>query len=230
MTQTTRSPSDARQLASWDAARQEQYRAQHASMFFHFLLDASPSMMREPGKALRLSFNLYTDWLKANCDPMSLADVRCFSGTLDASEPVALGLLKPLTTHTYDPAQHGSGTALYMATHNTCIWQATVPGQHVLVVFTDGLDNISALYRIDAGMVAELLHSLQDKSGWLCVFLGAFPEALDVGKQMGFAPGNCLVFGTDEIPAAFWHLRQATQKYLAAAPAERKLLAAGGIF
>jgi len=51
-----------------------------------------------------------------------------------------------------------------------------------------------------------------------------------LGHQMGFARGNCLPLTTDQIPDAFKALTIATQKYLAAAPAERKLLAAGGIF
>jgi hypothetical protein len=216
-------------MISWDAHRQEQYRAQHHSLLFHVLLDASPSMCGDEARNLRKSFNMFLAWLQRHSDPMSVMDVRCFSTPLDPSQPLPIGMVLPLTEQTYAPALHGSGTALYRAIGDTCT-TATSAGQHVLIVFTDGGDNTSQNFEWSASAVQTLLATLQEQQGWLCVFLGAFPDALVVGKQMGFAPGNCLVFTTDQIPEAFQRLTGATQTYLTASPQERKLLAAGGIF
>ena len=229
-TQTMKSRSDAKQLRSWDAARQQQYRGQHKSLYFHFLLDASPSMMGEEATALRRSFNMYLSWLQANAAPMSLAEVRCFSTKLDHAEAQALSTLQALTPKTYDPKYHGSGTALYRAIGETCTPAMDIPAHHLLIVFTDGMDNTSGVYGWTSEKVCTLLTTLQQKHDWLAVFLGAFKEAVGLGYTLGFARGNCLMFTTDQLPEAFEQLRRATQKYLAAAPPERKRLAAGGIF
>lgn len=224
------SPSKSKPLASWDSTRQQQYRTQHAdeTWTFHFLLDASPSMLGTNAENLKRSFNQYLAWLQAQADPMSLAQVRCFSTALGTSAPQPLGTLKPLTDATYNPRE-GDGTALYYAIGHTC---STTPdtGQHILVVFTDGYDNRSDEYQWTPERVKTVLQTLQEHQGWLCVFLGAVPDALAIGQAMGFLPGNCLAFSSDRIPEAFHKLRAATQKYLAAAPETRKLLTAGGVF
>jgi hypothetical protein len=139
----------------------------------------------------------------------------------------ALGAVQALTPESYRPA-HGNGTALYNAVGQVCT-TATQHGQHVLVVFTDGEDRAPEPVWT-AGQCHEVLTTLQEHTGWLCVFLGAFPEALDVARSMGFLGGNCLTFPGDQIPQAFEHLRRATQRYLAAPAQEKKLLASGGIF
>jgi hypothetical protein len=217
-------------LASWDASKQQQYRAKHHEqvLTFHFVLDASPSMIGQDATNLRKAYNMYLAYLQHHAHPMSLAEVRCFSTDLSPSHLQPLGLLQPLTVQTYDPRK-GDGTALYRAIGETC---TTAPGdgQHVLVVFTDGADNASEDFGWTSTRVGALLQTLQDEQAWLAVFLGAFPEAVPVARLMQFKAGNCLVFSTDKIPEAFQALRQATQTYLAAAPQARKLLAAGGIF
>ena len=217
-------------LATWDSAKQEQYRrAQPQHVWtFHFCFDASPSMHGAEAAALQKAYALYLAWLQQHADPMSLVEVCTFSSKLKRSPLQPLGRCTPLTPEQYNPLQ-GSGTALYRALGDLC----TMPvgeGQHILVVFTDGQDNASDTTAWTASKVAQLLQTLQQEQSWLCVFLGAFPQALDVGRACGFVVGNCLVFGDDRIPEAFQQLRQATQKYLQAAPADRKLLAAGGIF
>ena len=225
---TTVSPSDQKQLASWDAHKQQSYRQAHQGtvLTFHFLLDESPSMLGDEARNLRTAYNMYLAWLQRHADPMSLAEVRCFSGTLSSSHCMPLGMLKSLTTATYNPA-NGDGTALYTAVGDTCT-TAAPDGQHVLIVFTDGKDNMSAEWT--ASKLYMLLKTLQEEHQWLCVFLGAFPDALDVGRSMGFAEGNMLVFTADQIPDAFKQLQVATGRYLDAPAAQRKQLAAGGIF
>jgi hypothetical protein len=226
------SPSEktAKALSAWTPDKQQTYRQRHPeqAVMLTILLDASPSMAGAPATALRSSFNMYLAWLQAYADPMSLVDVRTFSTALSRPSPQPLGLVQPLTAVTYDPLA-GDGTALYRAVGVTCT-QAEVAGQHLLIVFTDGRDNRSAELGWHVGQVLTLFTTLQQEQDWCGVFLGAFPEALEVGTAMGFAPTNCLTFASDRIPEAFRRLRQATRRYLTAGAQERKLLTQGGLF
>ena len=188
-------------------------------------------MRGQPECDLRGSFNQYLHWLQSHASPMSMAAVRCFSSYLDPYSAVPLGQLQPLDTRTYDPSG-GDGTALYRAIGETCSDIATgrSNGQQVLVVFTDGLDNISSAYGWTLEKTRDVLSGLLRTQGWLAVFLGAFPQALATGRLLGFSEGNCLLLSTDQIPEAFRRLTQATQRYLSAGPGQRKLLAQTGVF
>jgi hypothetical protein len=222
---STRNP-----LSSWTADRQDRYRQQHAEavITFHFLLDASPSMIDANAANLRRAYNMYLAWLQAHADPMSLVELVIFSTPVTRHPVRALGGCLPLTDQTYDPRQ-GHGTALYRAVGEV-VTTVHGTGQHVLVIFTDGWDNTSMDFDWTSAKVSLLLRTLQAEDNWLCVFLGAFPEALEVGTELGIAKNNCLTFRSDQIPAAFQQLTRATARYLLAAPVERKLLAAKGIF
>ena len=193
-------------------------------MVFHLLLDASGSMAGHEAD-LRRAYNLYLDWLKHHADPMSLVETQSFGTQLRRSAVQALGIAPPLTTETYT-ARLG-GTALYDAL-GTVATTAIDPMQHVLIVLTDGADTSSEAYT--ATGVAELLTTLQEQSGWLCVFLGAYPDALATARTLGFHDGNCVTFTGEQIPEAFRTLTRATERYLAAPPADRKLLATGSFF
>lgn len=219
-------PSRSDPLASWDATRQQTYRTQHPdrTFLFHLLLDASGSMYAHEA-ALRNAYNLYLRWLQRHAPAMSLVDTRAFGSTLQPKHVHPLSSAHPLTSATY--AAELGGTALFDAL-GTVLTQATEPGQHLLIVLTDGMDGNSSHWT--AHQVHELLTTLHAENDWLCVFLGAFPEALAVGTALGFTPGNCLVFGSEHIPEAFAHLTTATAVYLQASPAARKLLAQSGIF
>ena len=225
---TTTSPS--KSLRTWDAARQAAYRQQagQGTLHFTFLLDASPSMLGQYADNLRTAFNRYLAWLKAHAGPMSLVEVHCFSTEITRGAAQPLSLVAPLTSQTYDPRQ-GDGTALYRALGETCT-HLDAQGQRILVVFTDGMDNRSDAFGWTVSAVQTLLTTLQAERQLLAVFLGAFDEALEVAATLGFAPGNTLMFSSDQIPDAFKKLTTATQRYLATAPAARKALATGGIF
>jgi hypothetical protein len=213
-------------LATWDATRQQAYRDKHPEsvVVFHVLLDASGSMHGH-APALRSAYNMYLTWLQRHGPPMALMDTRCFGTQLQAKHVQALGSMRPLHTETYS-ADYG-GTALYDAL-GAVVTQAIEPGQHVLVTFTDGMDGDSEQWT--ATNVHALLTTVQTESHWLCVFLGAFKEALAVATELGFLSGNCLVFGSERIPDAFERLRRATETYLLATPPARKLLAQSGVF
>jgi hypothetical protein len=213
-------------LSTWNAGTQARWRQTHATqvMVLHLLLDASGSMAGHEAD-LRRAYNLYLDWLKPHADPMSLIETQSFGTELRRQPVQALGTAPPLTAATYT-ARLG-GTALYDAL-GTVATTAVDPMQHVLIVFTDGDDTASEHYT--AGIVAELLTTLQEESGWLCVFLGAYPDALATARTLGFHEGNCVTFAGEQIPEAFRQLQRATQRYLTAPPADRKLLAAGTFF
>jgi hypothetical protein len=216
-------------LASWDATKQQQYRQSHPNraMTIHFVLDASWSMAGTPATDLRQAYNKYLAWLQHHADPMTLVELGVFTDTLRRSPLTPLGACLPLTEAMYSPRD--GGTALYRAIGDTCTRPQGV-GQHLLIVFTDGDDNRSAELEWRDVQVRTILDTLQDAEDWLCVFLGAMPGALAVGAQLGFHAGNCLAFSSEQIPDAFRRLTEATQRYLLAPIAERKLLAAGGIF
>lgn len=213
-------------LSTWNERKQTQWRQTHATqvMVFHLLLDASGSMAGHEAD-LRRAYNLYLDWLKQHADPMSLIETQSFGTQLRRADVQALGTAPPLTAETYT-ARLG-GTALYDAL-GTVATTAIDPMHHVLIVFTDGADTSSEQYTETA--IAELLTTLQEHSGWLCVFLGAYPDALATARTLGFHEGNCVTFAGEQIPEAFLTLQRATQRYLAAQPADRKLLAAGTFF
>jgi len=220
-------------LSGWDDSRQSRYRAAHPDMSVtcNFLLDASPSMRGQPERDLRQSFNQYLAWLQVHASPMSMAAVRCFSSYLDPYSAVPLSQLTPVDERTYDPSK-GDGTALYRAIGETCSDIATGrgSGQQILVTFTDGLDNTSNVYGWTMEKTRDVLSGLLRSQGWLAVFLGAFPQALEAGRLLGFSEGNCLMLSTDQIPEAFRRLTAATERYLSAGPGQRKLLAQTGVF
>jgi hypothetical protein len=213
-------------MNTWDATRQQAYRVQHpeSTFTFHLLLDASGSMFPHEA-ALRSAYNMYLRWLQRHGPAMALVDTRCFGSYLQSKNVQALGNTPPLQPVTYS-AEYG-GTALYDAI-GAVVTQASEPGQHILMVFTDGMDGDSEYW--SSGQVRELLTTLQTENHWLCVFLGAFPQALEVATMLGFLHGNCLVFGSERIPDAFERLRRAIENYLLATPQQRKLLARGGVF
>jgi hypothetical protein len=219
-------PKSTQLLNTWNADAQQRWREHHTdmAMVFHLLLDASGSMAPYE-EALRRAYNLYLDYLQRHAHPMSLIGTHTFGLTLERGETVTLGAAPPLTPATYH-ARLG-GTALYDAI-GTLANMVHVPMQHILIVMTDGADMDSTTYT--ASMVAEVLTTLQAHAGWLCVYLGAYEDALASARAMGFNPGNCVTFACEHLPEAFARLTHATQRYLQASPAHRKLLAAGHFF
>jgi len=158
---------------------------------------------------------------------MSQVEVTTFSNshTTDAATPV--GMAPDLDKGRYDP-RRGDDTNIYGTTVAVIEAGRQSPGQHILVLFTDGMDS-EGLSADALGVVKAYVTEAQ-ADGWLCVFLGAYPEALETGKAMGFPADNCLVFTSDKIPEAFTTLTEATQRYLSAPVATRKLLTQGGFF
>lgn len=66
------------------------------------------------------------------------------------------------------------------------------PGEVTVLVMTDGLENSSREWSKEA--VQQLVSQQQNTYGWDFVFLGANMDAVDVGTDLGFAPGKSLTY------------------------------------
>ena len=69
------------------------------------------------------------------------------------------------------------------------------PGEVTVLVMTDGHENASAEWSKDA--VKQLISQQETDYGWDFVFLGANMDAVDVGADLGFAPGKSLTYDAD---------------------------------
>ena len=56
----------------------------------------------------------------------------------------------------------------------------------LMVIITDGLDNISRVYDIKA--VYDMIHEQQDKHGWEFIFLAADMESIRTAHSIGISP------------------------------------------
>lgn len=211
-----------KQLRSWDPSRQQRYRA-HTRITIHLLRDASSSM-GDCQVALRAACLRYFDFLALEAPPETLLDVRDFSSQLSHSVPVSVTAIPPWS---YRP---DGGTALYDAVGQVLGEIAGKPGQHILLVTSDGEDSGTENGGSQDWQPAQIKRRIQAMPDCLCLFLGAFPEALTVALEMGFPESNCLVFETTRFPEAFEQVIRANRRYFLAPAPERKLLAAGGAF
>jgi hypothetical protein len=145
-----------------------------------------------------------------------------------------VGTCPPLTAQTYIP----SGDTRLGCALSQLLATTALPGQQVVVVFTDGLDSPWEEQLAAAPLSpphASIPHpaTLLPKriaDGWLCVYLGAFPEALGEGLRLGFTEGNCLVFSAYALAEAWQQLADGLQRFFAAPPEARKQLTTGGLF
>jgi hypothetical protein len=66
------------------------------------------------------------------------------------------------------------------------------PGKVIVVVVTDGLENSSTEWSVDA--VKKLIKRQHDDYSWEFIFLGANMDAVEVGMQMGFAADRSMTY------------------------------------
>ncbi|MBU3706067.1 MAG: VWA domain-containing protein [Mycobacterium sp.] len=69
------------------------------------------------------------------------------------------------------------------------------PGEVTVVVMTDGYENASTEWTIDA--VRRLISRQEADYSWDFVFMGANMDAVEVGQRLGFAPGKSLTYDAD---------------------------------
>lgn len=70
------------------------------------------------------------------------------------------------------------------------------PGDVTVLVMTDGLENASREWTIEA--VRALISQQETGYAWDFVFLGANMDAVEVGTTLGFAPGKSLTWDPSE--------------------------------
>jgi hypothetical protein len=70
------------------------------------------------------------------------------------------------------------------------------PGDVTVLVMTDGYENASSRWTVEA--VRALISQQETGYSWDFVFLGANMDAVDVGTNLGFAPGKSLTWDASE--------------------------------
>ena len=77
------------------------------------------------------------------------------------------------------------------------------PGDVTVLVMTDGYENASTEWTVEA--VRALITQQETNYAWDFVFLGANMDAVDVGTNLGFAPGKSLTWDAsgDGVKGAF---------------------------
>lgn len=102
------------------------------------------------------------------------------------------------------------------------------PGDVTVVVMTDGHENASGDWTIDA--VRELIAHQESQYSWDFVFLGANMDAVAVGTSLGFAPGKSLTYDADgDAVAGAWNSmsRYTSRKRMMTADADRAAVVFG---
>ncbi|MGZ8177400.1 VWA domain-containing protein [Williamsia sp. SKLECPSW1] len=77
------------------------------------------------------------------------------------------------------------------------------PGAVTVLVMTDGMENSSREWTIDA--VRALIRQQEEQYAWTFVFLGANMDAVDVGTSMGFSADRSLTYAAapDQVRNAY---------------------------
>jgi len=78
------------------------------------------------------------------------------------------------------------------------------------VVFTDGLENASKEFTQQDVFNLISSHTAQ---GWTFIYLGANQDAWAVGRQLGFASGNTMVYDTTATVQSMGYVSQVTSAY-----------------
>jgi len=77
--------------------------------------------------------------------------------------------------------------------------EADRPGQVVIAILTDGLENSSTQF--DWKAIQKKITHQSEKYGWQFLFLGANQDAIATAGQMGIATGNAATWNADAIGA-----------------------------
>lgn len=199
-------------LTHWTPEKAKAFSQSNADkqLTIHLVLDESASMMPWQDNLIE-SVHYYGAFLEDHAPFLSTLDVRFFHKALRfiLSGPLYDIQISDIGRK-YD-ASRGTHTALFDAVYQVITTHTDTPGDHLLVVFTDGEDNVSS---ITDSQVRTVLETLQGAGNWMAVYLGAFDEAIAQGVAMGFPIGNCLAFPSSDIPEAFQKLTKGTKAFL----------------
>lgn len=157
-------------------------------------------------------YNEYMQTLKEKTENVlvTLVKFNACKGVRVEYSAKMLGDVPELTKEGYKPY---CGTPLYDAIGETirkAEEEATVNDKTLIIVQTDGYENASKEYTIDA--IKKLIAD-KEEEGWTFAFIGADQNAWGAGKGMGFAKGNVMSHDSRKIGGAFEKLGVATVSY-----------------
>jgi len=186
-----------------------------------FILDRSGSM--EPRRADVIGgFNQFIQQLRDDQHAemetfVSLVQFDDTSETIFSRLPIAE--VRPITNRTYRP--RGSTALLDTVYESVTAYRASI-GQGAfgntklseapavqVVVFTDGAENASRLYRAD--QVAQLLAECEALGNWTFVYIGAHSDAWAEAQVTGHKRGNTRQFLAEEVGDALETVSERTK-------------------
>ena len=157
-------------------------------------------------------FNTYVRELGAEQNVEYRFTLTLFDTRVEAryvGEP--LSKVAPLSRATYVP---GGGTALYDALGATVrqVEQTLTHVEKVItVIMTDGHENSSREWTQEG--VQALIAGKEKEGNWTFVFLGATPDAWDVGMSMGVQQGNRYRYQQGQVQDVLCSMSRATNMF-----------------
>ena len=155
-------------------------------MHINFILDKSGSMMSVKRDTVG-GFNNYLEALRKETDIDYVFTLTTFDTQFhEVHVSLPLADVKALDDNTYLP---GGYTALYDAIGAT-VRKVSADGidKVLTVIMTDGHENSSYEWNLD--QIKALIAEKEGLGNWTFVFLGATPDAWDIGMGLGVPAGN----------------------------------------
>lgn len=181
----------------------------------NFILDKSGSMSSVQAETIQ-GFNTYLDSLKDDKKAEYLFSFTLFNTATDPRHvAIPLTELKPLSTDNYRPDGY---TALYDAIGETVrrVEDKKPDVEKVLtVIMTDGHENASREWTLPR--IKELISRKEKEGNWTFVFLGATPDAWDIGATMGVSVSNAYQYDQHTTGNVLRAMACSTSNYAASA-------------
>ena len=111
-----------------------------------------------------------------------------------------------LTPRASTPLYDAIGAAIYEHSN----YDVTKEDKKVLVIVTDGLENASREYTVDA--IKKLVEE-KEESGWLIVYLGSDHDIYKQTKMMGIDPGRSIRYSKGKSDSAFRSVLRTSEDY-----------------
>jgi uncharacterized protein YegL len=184
---------------------------QKQRVLVNFVLDRSGSMSAVLGDTIG-GFNAYVQGLRDEQEVDYLFSLTLFNTTCEnrhVAEPI--GKIAELDNKSYVP---DGWTALYDAiglTVRAVEKKFPAVDKVMTVIMTDGHENSSREWTQQG--IKDLIAAKEKEGNWTFVFLGATPDAWDVGMGMGVQRGNSVQYNQAQAPAVFAATAAATNVF-----------------
>ncbi len=190
----------------------EVQRNSRQKVLINFILDRSGSMEIVREETIH-GFNKYLEEIRKENAVDYLLSLTLFGGPDCIHKHVAAPLEKvdPLSRESYRPQGF---TPLYDAIGATI---AKVDAEKpqvdkvLTVILTDGHENSSREYNL--AHIKALIDGKEKQGNWTFVFLGATPDAWDIGVTIGVPVGNVYQHDPAQTPAVYASLASSTSAY-----------------